>query len=92
VLLVVLLRRRPLLPDRAGTPLVLAAGIADITGAVLFLLASREGLLVLTSVLTSLYPAVTVLLAQIALRERLVRLQLGGMALAGAAVAMITLA
>ena len=92
VLLVVLLRRRPLLPNRAGAPLVIAAGIADIAGAVLFLLASREGLLVLTSVLTSLYPAVTVLLAQVALRERLVRLQLGGMVLAGTAVALITLA
>jgi drug/metabolite transporter (DMT)-like permease len=44
------------------------------------------------AVLTSLYPAVTVLLAVLVLRERASRVQGVGLVLAAAAVAMITIA
>jgi drug/metabolite transporter (DMT)-like permease len=40
-------------------------------------------------VLTSLYPAVTIVLARTVLGERLTALRLGGLALAGACVGLI---
>lgn len=84
--------RRRLLPARPALPLVLASGVADMSANVLFLLASREGLLVITSVLTALYPASTVLLAQLVLHERIARLQIAGLAAAAAAVTLIAVA
>ena len=46
----------------------------------------------LASILISLYPATTVILAIIVLRERLTRLQAIGMALAAVSVSMIAAA
>lgn len=57
------------------------------TGA--FLLASQQGLLTVTSVLASLYPAVTVVLAATVLRERVHRTQAVGLVLCGVAVAFV---
>lgn len=57
------------------------------TGA--FLLASQEGFLTVTAVLASLYPAFTVLLAATVLREHVHRWQAVGLALCGAAVALV---
>ena len=67
---------------------VLAVGICDTSANVLFALASTRGLLSVVSVLTSLYPAITVGLAAVLLRERIGCGQLaGGVAvLAGAAL------
>ncbi|MDH2443488.1 EamA family transporter [Amnibacterium sp. CER49] len=84
-----LLLRRSLRPSRPGLPIILASGVADMTANVLFLVATRQGLLVVTSVLTALYPASTVLLAQLVLHERLGRLKAGGLAVAAAAVTCI---
>jgi uncharacterized membrane protein len=56
-----------------------------------YLLSTREGLLSLVAVLTSLYPAATVLLARFVLHERLVRVQLVGLGLAAAGVTLIAL-
>jgi drug/metabolite transporter (DMT)-like permease len=58
-------------------------------GTISFFFASQEGLLAVTAVLTSLYPAVTIVLARAALGERLTALRLGGLGLAGACVALI---
>ena len=65
---------------------VLAVGACDVGANVLFALATTRGLVSVVSVLTSLYPAVTVGLAAVLLRERLGRAQLAGAAavLAGA--------
>ncbi len=57
------------------------------TGA--FLLASQQGPLTVTSVLASLYPAVTVVLAATVLRERVHRTQAVGLVLCGVAVAFV---
>jgi drug/metabolite transporter (DMT)-like permease len=64
---------------------VAAVGVADVTANGLFAFASDRALLSLVSVLGSLYPVVTVLLAHALLGERLTRAQqLGvGVALAG---------
>ena len=60
------------------------AGACDALANMAFLLATREGLLSLASVLTALYPAVTVLLAVVVLREHTSRTQRVGLALAAA--------
>ena len=67
---------------------VLAVGACDVGANVLFALASTRGLVSVVSVLTSLYPAVTVALAALLLHERLGRVQLAGAAavLTGAAL------
>lgn len=71
--------------------IALAAGACDALANMFFLLASREGLLSLASVLTSLYPAVTVLLAVMLLREHVSLVQLCGLVLAAASVVLITI-
>ena len=58
---------------------------------VLFMLATREGLLSIVSVVSSLYPATTVLLAAVLLRERVQAWQGVGLALAAAAVTLVAL-
>jgi drug/metabolite transporter (DMT)-like permease len=74
-----------------GMPLRLAvlAALLDAGANVAMLLALQASLLSLAGVLISLYPAATVLLAIIVLRERVTRWQVVGMVLAAAAVAMI---
>ena len=71
--------------------IAVVAGACDALANMFFLLASREGLLSLASVLTSLYPAFTVLLAVTLLREHVSRVQLAGLALAATAVVLITI-
>jgi drug/metabolite transporter (DMT)-like permease len=85
-----LLTSRAVVP-RAGDalPPTLGTGVLDMSANVLFLLANREGLLALVAVITSLYPASTIALAQIFLGERLARHQLIGLALAAVAVVLI---
>jgi drug/metabolite transporter (DMT)-like permease len=65
-------------------------GACDALANMFFLLASRHGLLSLASVLTSLYPAVTVILAVGLLHEHTSKVQRAGLALAGAAIVLIT--
>jgi drug/metabolite transporter (DMT)-like permease len=58
----------------------------------LFLVATQVGgQLAIIGVLTALYPASTVLLAQVLLRERLAGTQVAGLGAAVAAVALIAL-
>ena len=65
------------------------AGAGGAGGTILFFLATHHGFLAVTAVLTSLYPAVTIVLARTVLGERLTALRLGGLALAGACVGLI---
>jgi drug/metabolite transporter (DMT)-like permease len=73
--------RRPV-PPRSVWPLILLSGATDVTANILFLLATRSGLLSLASLLTSLYPVVALLLARAFLHERLTPLQGAGVVLA----------
>jgi drug/metabolite transporter (DMT)-like permease len=68
------------------------AGVFDMAANAFVLVAFRDGLLMIVSVLAALYPAVTVLLARFVLEERMRRAQLAGLALAVTAVAMISAA
>ncbi|HEX6313057.1 MAG TPA: DMT family transporter [Acidimicrobiia bacterium] len=81
---------RPRLPRGAGALIIVLSGVFDVAANALFLLASREGLLSLVSVLAALYPAATVVLARVVLDERLQRHQLVGLAAALGGVALIT--
>ncbi|MFN2517901.1 MAG: EamA family transporter [Jatrophihabitantaceae bacterium] len=85
------LQRRAIAPVRGRMlALVMAAGVFDAAANMFFLLATRHGLLSLASVLTSLYPAVTVMLAVGLLHEHTSRLQRIGLGLAAAAIVLIT--
>jgi drug/metabolite transporter (DMT)-like permease len=83
--------RAPLRVPRPAVPLVLLAGAGDVTANALYLVATQHGQLAITGVLASLYPASTVVLAQLVLRERLVRTQAAGLVTAVAAVVLIAL-
>lgn len=69
--------------------IAVVAGILDITGSAVFIRASQIGRLDDAVVLSSLYPAVTVLLARIFLHEHFSRARTLGMVAAIAAVPMI---
>jgi len=64
--------------DRTTAGLIVATGVFDTGANVLFLLATNTGLLTLVSVLSSLYPASTVVLARVVLGERMSKLQIAG--------------
>ncbi len=69
--------------------LALAVGILDTGGNVLYMMAAHQGRLDIAAVLSSLYPAATILLAAAFLKERTSRGQAAGMVLAMGAVALI---
>jgi drug/metabolite transporter (DMT)-like permease len=69
--------------------MALVAGVLDVTGSAVFIRASQIGRLDEAVVLSSLYPAVTVLLARIFLHEHFSRARTIGMFAALAAVPMI---
>lgn len=73
-------------PDRG---LIVGAGLFDVTANALFLIAVRQGLLSLVAVLASLYPAGTVALARIVLKERITASQGLGLVFALAGVVLI---
>jgi drug/metabolite transporter (DMT)-like permease len=68
---------------------VAGVGLMDVAANALFALASREGLLAIVSVLGSLYPVPTVVLAHVVLRERISRTQRAGVIVALLGVAMV---
>jgi drug/metabolite transporter (DMT)-like permease len=80
--------RRPFPTGRAWG-LAFTSGVLDMGANVLFLLATRTGLLSLVALLASLYPVVVLLLARQVLHERLTRLRATGVALALVATALI---
>jgi drug/metabolite transporter (DMT)-like permease len=92
VVALALARGRSLRIPRGALGTVLLAGVGDMAANALFLLATQQGgQLAITGVLASLYPVSTVVLAQVLLRERLVRTQVAGLASAVAAVVLIAL-
>ena len=65
------------------------AGLVATCAVLMFLLATQTDLLTVAAVLTSLYPAFTILLAAVVLREHIYRAQGLGLVLCGAAVAFV---
>jgi drug/metabolite transporter (DMT)-like permease len=74
---------------RRAIPGVIAIGVLDMGGNAFYLLAVQSGALAVASVLSSLYPVVTVILAAIVLRERVTRDHAVGIILAAAAIVCI---
>jgi drug/metabolite transporter (DMT)-like permease len=66
-------------------------GVASAAATMLFQLATQSGLLAFASVLSSLYPAFTILLAVVVLREHIHPGQALGLALAAGAVTLVSL-
>jgi drug/metabolite transporter (DMT)-like permease len=77
------------LPPAGTRRLSLLTGAASAVGTAAFFLATHHGLLAITAVITSLYPAGTILLARVLLGERLTRLRLAGLCFAAVSVALI---
>ncbi len=90
MLVFVRVRGEPMLPKKQGFPLILLAGALDVAGNVFFILAAHAGRLDVATILSSLYPAMTVLLAALILHERVSRLQAAGIVLALGAILLIS--
>jgi uncharacterized membrane protein len=86
---IVLLQRNFSDITAAGCRWGLLTGCIDSLGTILFVRASQTGRLDEAVVISSLYPAVTVLLARILLKEHLTRWRFVGLLAALAAVPMI---
>ena len=84
-------RRRPRIPGGAAVPIA-GIGVLDIAANALFAAALTQGLGGIVSVLGSLYPVTTVVLAQLVLHERVRRLQRVGVTAALAGVALLSFA
>jgi drug/metabolite transporter (DMT)-like permease len=79
------------LPGARSGWLAAITGVTGAVGTILYFFATHDGFLAVTAVLTSLYPAITIVLARSLLGERLTTLRLAGLALAAACVALIAI-
>ncbi len=91
LLVVTLATRASLAAPRSDWPPIVVCGLLDMIANVLYVLATFYGSLAIAAVLTGLYPASTVFLARVVLKERLARTQKAGVALALAGVLLISL-
>jgi drug/metabolite transporter (DMT)-like permease len=89
VLPIALGRRQYLRSDLRLFGVVLLSGALDVAGNAFFVLAGQAGRLDVAAILSSLYPASTVLLAALLLGERVMRVQVAGIVAALAAIALI---
>ena len=90
IALALVLWPKPTVFRRSLVGLVLAAGVLSGAAVLLFLAATGHGELAIIAVLTSLYPAATVVLARIFLAEHWTRLQIAGMCASVVAVVLVS--
>ena len=88
--LVLLRLYRMPLPALNSNPIALLAGVLDVGGNIFYLLAKQYTRLEVAAVLASLYPVITVLLANLVLREKVSRSQWVGVGVCLAAITLIT--
>jgi drug/metabolite transporter (DMT)-like permease len=90
LVLVAVLLGRPVIAE-SGRGLAAWAGILDMAANVMYLVAVRQELLSLITVIMAMYPAATVGLARVVLRERIQRIQILGLGLGAGALVLIVL-
>jgi drug/metabolite transporter (DMT)-like permease len=88
--IIVALSPREVRPLRNVLWATVLSGLLDSAGNALFIAATRHGRLDVSAVLSSLYPASTVILARVLLKEQISKLQTAGIVGALAAVALIS--
>ncbi len=91
VALVILFIQHLGFPAARSTPVALIAGVLDAGGNIFFLLAKQFTRLDVAAVLSSMYPASTVILASFILQERVSQVQWAGVFLCLVAVALIAI-
>jgi drug/metabolite transporter (DMT)-like permease len=90
ILAMIAIRRPALGVPPLRIPVLALIGVGDMLGNLLYAGASTSGLVSITSVLASLYPIVTVVLARALLAEKVARSQEAGIGLTLAGVALIS--
>ena len=90
-ILALVISGQPFRIERSGLVPSLIAGAADMGANILFLLASQSGMLSLVAVITSLFPAPTVILARFLLHQRIPPVRMAGLVLAMVGVALISI-
>lgn len=90
LVLALVLTSGPLTGARRVIPATLVIALLEVAAVVPLLLALQRGPVAIASVVASLYPVTTVLLAGLVLRERLSRLQYVGVACALVSVALVS--
>jgi drug/metabolite transporter (DMT)-like permease len=86
-----ILTRQKWIPTRDSWGPILMSSLLDSAGNAFYALSARTGRMDVAAVLGSLYPASTVLLAWLVLKERVSRLQMVGIVIALAAIVLIAL-
>jgi drug/metabolite transporter (DMT)-like permease len=89
--LTVVAMRREGPPSLRNIPIALLAGILDAGGNIFYLLARHSTRLDVAAVLSSMYPAFTVILAYFVLGERISAAQWGGLTLCIVAISLIAI-
>jgi drug/metabolite transporter (DMT)-like permease len=84
------LTRQPWVPKRNLWPMIALCGLLDTAGNGLYVLSGQLGRMDVAAVLSSLYPAATVALAWLVLKERMAWMQKLGIVAALAAIVLIT--
>jgi len=87
--LLIVLWRQPWRLPREIVPKVVGIGMLDMIGNAAFIVAAQVGALAVATVLSSLYPVTTVVLAIVILRERLTRGHVAGIVLTAISIALI---
>jgi len=85
------LTRQPRAPAQEHLPLIALVGVLEVGGNAFYALSTRAGRLDVAAVISSLYPAATVWLAWVILKEKITRMQSVGVLAALAAIVLITL-
>ena len=87
--LMVLVGRRPWRLSRSILPLAILVGALDMGGNAFYILATQSGRLDVATILSSMYPVTTVVLAAVILRERIAGWHLAGVLLAILAIVLV---
>ena len=80
------------LPSAGTRWFAVLSGITAAAGTLTYFLATHRGLLAVTAVIASLYPAGTIVLARVLLGEQVTAVRMAGLCLAAASVALIAVA